>query len=54
MLVVENDKPSGEGVEPYLRDRGYRKFHRQKINDFYVRHDLPNDDLQLEIENLES
>ncbi len=39
VLVIENDRPSGEAIEPYLLQRGYRKFHRQKINDFYVRND---------------
>jgi len=37
VLVIENDRPSGEAIEPYLNGRGYRKFHRRKINDFYVR-----------------
>ena len=39
------DRPAGEEIEPYLKRRGYRKFHRQKINDFYVRIDDPADDL---------
>jgi len=47
ILLMENDRASGEGIEPYLRARGYRKFHRQKINDFYVRVDDPADDLTL-------
>jgi len=48
VLLIENDKPSGSAIEPYLRQRGYRKFHRQKINDFYARTDAPADTLQLE------
>lgn len=47
VLVIENDRAAGEGIEPYLAERGYRKFHRQKINDFYLRHDDPADDLTL-------
>ncbi len=47
VLVIENDRESGEAIEPYLTDRGYRKFHRQKINDFYVRADDPAADLKL-------
>ena len=47
VLVIENDRPSGSAIEPYLRQRGYRKFHRQKINDFYVRIDDQSDDLKL-------
>ena len=47
VLVIENDRPTGDEVEPYLKARGYRKFHRQKINDFYVRADDPADDLTL-------
>jgi len=47
VLVIENDKPSGTEVEPYLVERGYRKFHRQTINDFYVRNDLTDTDLCL-------
>lgn len=39
VLVIENDRPAGSEIEPYLADRGYRKFHRQKINDFYYRVD---------------
>lgn len=39
VLVMENDRPAGEAIEPYLSARGYRKIHRQKINDFYVRAD---------------
>lgn len=48
VLLIENDRPAGEGIEPYLQSRGYRKFHRQKINDFYVRVDDPADDLTLD------
>ncbi len=48
VLVIENDRPSGSAIEPYLLKRGYRKFHRQKINDFYVRKDDPRDDLKLD------
>lgn len=47
VLVIENDRPAGEAIEPYLNGRGYRKFHRQKINDFYVRNDDAADDLML-------
>ena len=47
VLVIENDRPSGSDIEPYLTDRGYRKFHRQKINDFYIRKDDPAEDLTL-------
>ena len=47
ILVIENDRPAGSEIEPYLTSRGYRKFHRQKINDFYVRADDPADDLML-------
>jgi len=47
VLVMENDRPAGEAIEPYLDGHGYRKFHRQKINDFYVRVDQPADDLML-------
>lgn len=39
VLVIENDRPAGSEIEPYLESRGYRKFHRQKINDFYYRID---------------
>jgi len=46
VLVIENDRPSGDTVAPYLAERGYRKFHRQKINDFYVRADGSCQDLQ--------
>jgi len=47
VLVMENDRSLGSGIEPYLSDRNYRKFHRQKINDFYVRDESGNDDLML-------
>ena len=47
VLVIENDRPSGSTIEPYLTDRGYRKFHRQQINDFYIRKDDAADDLTL-------
>lgn len=43
VLVIENDRPAGSAVEPYLAQRGYRKFHRQKINDFYVREEVANE-----------
>ena len=45
ILVMENDRPAGAAIEPYLAGRGYRKFYRQKINDFYVRADDPCRDL---------
>ncbi len=48
VLLIENDRDSGEAIEPYLAGRGYRKFFRQKINDFYVRTDGPCDDLMLD------
>ncbi len=47
VLVIENDRPSSDQVEPFLDARGYWKFHRQKINDFYVRRDLPPGELKL-------
>ena len=47
VLVIENDRQSGEAIEPYLESRGYGKFHRQKINDFYVRKDDAAEDLTL-------
>ena len=47
VLVIENDRPSGGEIEPYLTERGYRKFHRQTINDFYVRTGDSTDDLLL-------
>jgi len=46
VLLIENDRPSGDKLAPYLAERGYRKFHRQKINDFYVRADGSCRDLQ--------
>ncbi len=48
VLVLENDRPSGHELEEYLNERGYRKFHRQKINDFYVCTDSRAADLRLE------
>lgn len=48
VLLIENDRPTGETIEPYLEKRGYRKFHRQKINDFYVRIDDAAEDLMLQ------
>lgn len=48
ILLIENDRAAGEAIEPYLEQKGYRKFHRQKINDFYVRPDDPADDLKLQ------
>jgi len=47
ILLIENDRPGGSEIEPYLVSHGYRKFHRQKINDFYVRTDDPAYDLTL-------
>ncbi|MGB2985191.1 MAG: FkbM family methyltransferase [Phycisphaerae bacterium] len=47
VLVIENDRAAGAAIEPYLNGRGYRKFHRQKINDFYVRAEDPAEDLTL-------
>jgi hypothetical protein len=47
VLVIENDRPAGAAIEPYLAQRGYRKFHRQKINDFYIRSDDPCTDLSV-------
>lgn len=49
VLVIENDRASGESIEPYLDNHGYRKFHRQTINDFYVRADGTADDLTLDV-----
>ena len=46
-VLIENDRSAGEAIEPYLSERGYRKFHRQKINDFYLRDDGATDDLTL-------
>jgi len=48
VLVMENDRTSGDEIEPYLTQRGYRKFHRQKINDFYARVDAVEADLLLD------
>jgi len=48
VMVVENDRAAGSAIEPYLKEHGYRKFHRQQINDFYVRMDDTADDLMLE------
>ncbi|MBI1825087.1 MAG: FkbM family methyltransferase [Planctomycetes bacterium] len=48
VLVIENDRPAGEAVEPYLHARGYRKVHRQKINDFYARTDLSSAELSVD------
>lgn len=45
VLIMENDRPAGAAIEPYLKERGYRKFHRQKINDFYVREDAATGEL---------
>lgn len=39
VLIMENDRPAGAAIEPYLTERGYRKAHRQTINDFYIRED---------------
>jgi len=47
VLVIENDRPAGEAIEPYLAERGYSKFHRQTINDFYVCERRAGDDLRL-------
>ncbi len=47
ILVIENDRPAGEAIEQHLTARCYRKFHRQKINDFYVRADDLAQDLTL-------
>lgn len=35
-------------IEPHSRERGYRRFHRQEINDFYVRVCDPGEDLVLD------
>lgn len=48
ILLIENDRPSGNEIEPYLARRGYRKFHRCQINDFYVRNEDPGLDLRLD------
>ncbi len=47
VLIMENDRPAGAAIEPYLNERGYRKFHQQKINDFYVREDDGMDGIRL-------
>jgi len=43
ILVIENERESGQAIEPHLAGRGYRKFFRRKINDFFVRHDCHDD-----------
>ncbi len=48
VLVIESDRASGASVEPYLKNRGYRKVHRERVYDFYVREDAPPDELALE------
>lgn len=48
VLVIENERTSGQVIEPYLNERSYRKFHRQVINDFYVRDDESTCDLMTE------
>lgn len=52
VLILENDRPSGQGLEPYLLQRNYRLMHRQVINDFYVRGDLAGGSEVLELEGL--
>ncbi len=47
ILIMENDRSAGSEIEPYLSKQGYRKFHRQKINDFYARDEDNHNDLQL-------
>jgi len=47
VLIMENDRSTGGDIQPYLAGQGYRKFHRQKINDFYVRDACDHDDLRL-------
>lgn len=47
VLLIENDRASGSEIEPYLNRRGYQKFFRQKINDFYARKDAATNDLTL-------
>lgn len=37
VLLVENNLPSGAAVMEHLQRSGYRRFHRQVINDFYAR-----------------
>ncbi len=48
ILLLENDRECGAGIEPYLNVRGYRKFHRCEINDFYFRDDESTRDLRLD------
>lgn len=48
ILILENDRPAGAAIEPYLDRRGYRRFHRQVINDFYIRKDDPAHDLDFD------
>ena len=48
VLVIENERVSGAAIEPYLNERGYRKIHRQVINDFYARDDESTRDLMLD------
>ncbi len=40
VVMVENDRPSGAAIEPYLAERGYARIHRQVINDIYVRREF--------------
>ena len=47
ILVLENDRAAGDAIEPCLRQRGYRKFHRRKINYFYTHLYDPAGDLTL-------
>lgn len=47
ILVIENERATGAALEPYLAARGYGRFYRQVINDFYVRLDDPATDLHL-------
>ena len=37
VLLIENNLPSGVAVAQYLQGFGYKRIHRQVINDFYVR-----------------
>ena len=37
VLLIENNLPSGVAVAEYLQRFGYKRVHRQVINDFYVR-----------------
>ncbi|MGB0715917.1 MAG: FkbM family methyltransferase [Phycisphaerae bacterium] len=48
ILIMENDRDAGATIQPYLDQRGYRRFHRQVINDFYIRKDDAAEDLDLE------